>query len=122
MKLMGSEAKVDMPEKGRRQRQLEERERRIEEAKAAADIRAARGRGITFVERVERAQKALDRPLAQARALLDDLSPRDLDVYLLAEELDKNRKGVLQGFPAPGAALRAAYESELAATRPADKE
>jgi len=114
MKLMGSEPKVDQPEKGRRQRQAEAREAAQLEARLAAEARAARGkaRNESMKTRVEDAQKALDRPANLARQLLEQLSPRDLQVYLLAEELGKARKTVLLGYPAAAQSVREAYELE----------
>lgn len=115
MKSMTSKGVVEQPEAGRRQRQQEEREARAAEAMAATEARIARNRptSTSVVARVKAAQKVLDRPLARARELLDNLSPSDLQLYLLAEELDKNRKGVLMGFPSStGTALRAQYEQE----------
>jgi hypothetical protein len=116
MKLMTSKAAVEAPEPGRRERQRLAREERSAEAMAAAERRSVKGRAVTLTERIKAAQQKLDRPLARARELLDDLSDNDLQVYLLAEELDKNRKGVLQGYPAAGAALRAQYEQESGPT------
>ena len=109
-----SAAKVELPEPGRRQRQLEGRLARAREAQEAAERRAARSKAEnrSILVRVEKAQKLLDRPLAQARALLDDLCDTDLQVYLLAETLGKNRKGVLQGYPPPSRSVREAYEQE----------
>jgi len=122
MKLMTSKAAVEAPEPGRRERQRLAREERSAEAMAAAERRSVKGRAVTLTERIKAAQLKLDRPLARARELLDDLSDNDLQVYLLAEELDKNRKGVLQGFPAAGAALRAQYDQEAGAVSRAPDE
>jgi nitrogen fixation protein FixH len=120
MKLMGSEAKVDQPEKGRRQRQAEAREAAQLEAKQAAERRAARGqvRNSSMKTRVEDAQKVLDRPANLARQTLEQLSPSDLQVYLLAETVGKNRKTVLLGYPAPAESVRTAYELEAGPVSP----
>lgn len=118
LKSMTSEGTVGTPEVGRRERQRLEREARTEEARLAAERRAGIGRGRTLTERIKAAQEKLNRPLARARELLDDLSPADLQVYLLAEELDKNRKGVLMGYPPASPALRAQLEQESSPETP----
>ena len=72
----------------------------------------------TRIGRIAMAQKELDRPIPQARELFERQSPEALQVYLLAETLGKNRKGVLQGFPAVSATLRAQYEQESSPESP----
>jgi len=117
LKSITSKAAVEEPEKGRRQRQLEGREARAAEAMEASRKRAERGRmfNASVKLRVEKAQGVLNRPLARARELLDGLSPSDLQVYLLAEQLGQNRRGVLQGYPEVSRIVREQYEQE---TRP----
>lgn len=120
MKLMGSKAAVAAPEKGRRERQAEAREARALEARAAAAARSERGKArlMSMKARVEVAQKELDRPANLARDLLEHLSPRDLQVYLLAEELGKARKTVLLGYPPAARSVRDAYELESGSETP----
>lgn len=115
MKLMGSTPTVEQPEKGRRERQAEAREARALEARQAAEARSERGRArlASMKTRVELAQKQLDVPANLARGLLETLSPRDLQVYLLAEELGKARKTVLLGYPEAARSVREAYELEV---------
>jgi nitrogen fixation protein FixH len=118
MKLMGSEAKVDPPEANRRQRQADAREAAQLEARLAAEARQARGkvRLSSIRTQVEEAQALLNRPANLARELFEKLSPRELQVYIFAETIGKNRKGVLLGYPAPADSVREAYELE---SRPA---
>ena len=117
---MGSKPVVEAAEPGRRERQRLAREAAQLEAKIAAEARAARGqsRNSSMKTRVEDAQKALDRPANLARQLLEQLSPRDLQVYLLAEELGKARKTVLLGYPAAAESVRTAYELEAGPDSP----
>lgn len=125
MKLVTPENKVGAPEPGRRLRQLADREARILEAKEAAERRALRVKGVasSVLKQVELATVTLNRPAAQVRDILDRLSPRDLEIHLLAESLGKNRVSVLQGYPKPSAAVVEAYELESGPESPsADSE
>ena len=117
MKLMTSKQEVETPEPGRRERQRLEREARVAEAMDAANRRSLKSRGVSLAQRVKDAQKELDRPLARAFELLTDLSDKERDIYVLAETLGKNRKGVLNGR-APTAAILAAYELEVGPETP----
>ena len=105
---------VGSTEPGRRERQRLAREARTLEAMEAANSRARKSQGVSLAQRVADAQKELDRPLARAFELFANLSERERDVYLLAETLGKNRKGVLNGAH-PTAALEAAYRAEVQA-------
>jgi hypothetical protein len=117
MKLMTSEAKVQATEPGRRERQRLLREQNAADAMAAAEARQNRQLGVSLTQHVADAQKKLDRPLAQARALFEGLPPKELDLLVLAETLGKNRKGVLNGAR-PSAAITAAYEQEARPVAP----
>jgi hypothetical protein len=120
MKTITSTATVEVPEKGRLTRVNAAREARMLEAMEAANRRADRGRGVnvSVKARVEKAQAELDRPANLARQLLENLSPSDLQVYLLAETLGKARKTVLLGYPAPAQSVREAYEREAGPETP----
>jgi hypothetical protein len=83
----------------------------------AANRRAAKSQGVSLAQRVADAQVKLDRPLARAFEIFADLSDKEKDVYLLAETLGKNRKGVLNGAH-PTAAIVAAYEQESGPVAP----
>lgn len=114
MKLMTSKPEVEAPEVGRRERQRLAREERVADAMDAANRRQGRLQGISrsVAKQVELASVTLNRPAAQVRDILDKLSPRDLEIHILAEQRGKNRVSVLQGYPKPSAAVAEAYELE----------
>lgn len=116
MKTMTSDAPADfgmfMREKASKSRiREEEREARYLEAVEAAERRNLRTRARNDIQtRVEDAMKKLSgRNAADTIAIIDQVSIRDRDVYLIAEEFGQARKSVQRQFNKPRRDVRDEY-------------
>lgn len=101
----------------------EERDARRKEnariAREAAQRRAARGKDVTLVDRVEKAKvKLAGTNVAGAIQVIQSVSPQDYDIYLLAEKYGAARRGVLQQFGAGRKSVETAYLAEAGLASP----
>lgn len=91
-----------------RQAYREENQRKEHEASVA---RLEKRKRLTVEERVDNAaRKMKNRNVPATIALLEGLPTRELDFYLLAEEIGLNRSTVLRQFPKVRASVRATFE------------
>lgn len=97
-------------------RWAEREARRLENARIASEAahaRATRARK-SLVEQVELAKAVLNgKNVAGAIQTIQGASPKDYDIYLLAEIHGQARSGVLKQFGPPRNSVRTAYEAEV---------
>lgn len=115
MKLLGSTSRYSLQEGKSR---VAEREARRQEAAEESKRETARrikkrASSNTLVARVEDAKlKLAGWTVAQAIAAFDAVSMVERDVYLLAEELTRNRVGIIKNFSPVRQSVRDAYVAQ----------
>lgn len=110
--MTGSDSASPTPYTSRWEERDARRKANAQVAREAAQRRA--GKKASLVERVAKAQKKLGAVnTAGAIQLIQEVSPADYDVYIIAEETGQARRGVLKQFGAPRNSVKLQYLEEV---------
>ncbi len=120
-KMGGSVSASTTPNVSRWQERDDRRKANARIAREAAQARVARRSGRGLVDRVAEKRTKLDSTnVAGAIQLIQQASPADYDLFIIAERYGQKRAGVLKQFGAPRNSVETAYLAEAGLASPED--